>query len=67
MTHFVHNLLLEKNMKIETLPVSATDFREKEIDENPSTEEFMFELMMNEWRSRILSSDGLTEEDNTEW
>lgn len=54
-------------MKIENLPVSAPDFQEKEIDENPSTEEFMFELMMNEWRSRVLSSDGLTEEDNSEW
>lgn len=54
-------------MKIENLPAAATIPPVKENADPSATEEFMFELMMNEWRSRVLSSDGLTEEDNTEW
>ncbi|WP_158531838.1 MULTISPECIES: hypothetical protein [unclassified Pantoea] len=54
-------------MKIENLPAAATVPPEKEDATHSAIEEFMFELMMNEWRSRVLSSDGLTEEDNAEW
>lgn len=53
-------------MKIEKPPVSVPVEPEKENTDASSTEAFMFELMMNEWRSTVLSSDGLTEEDNRE-
>jgi hypothetical protein len=56
-------------MKIEAIPASPlqSQLGMNDGEDTPLNDNQLIEWMMAEWRATVLSSDGLTEEDNIEW